>query len=129
MEHYTLLKTYIVIAFTMGLFACFLGIITSMCYGIVPYDEDYSNINSTLNGISNASINIIASVNNTIIHTKQMASDNKSEGNVFAGMCFPSNDPFKMVSCVSAAEYSVGEDGYKLVRLRFAFCARLTCME
>ena len=83
-----------VIAFTMGLFACFLGIITSMCYGIVPYDEDYSNINSTLNGISNASINIIASVNNTIIHTKQMASDNKSEGNVFAGMCFPSNDVF-----------------------------------
>lgn len=82
-----------VIVLTMGIFACFLGIITSLCYGIVPF-IDLSDANSTLGGVSNTSMEINTSVNYTIKYASQTTPGNNSTTNDLAGMCYPSNYVF-----------------------------------
>lgn len=82
-----------IIILTMGLFACLLGIITSMCYGIVPYIHA-TDVNSTVNAVSNASLEINATVNYSITNAVKMATGNNTASNELAGMCYPSNDIF-----------------------------------
>lgn len=81
-----------VIALTMGVFACLLGVITSLAYGVMPYVE--TDQNTTTSNVAGGYSTENIRTNGSGVDSITLGSNSSDDVNKYAGDCAPSTKIF-----------------------------------